>query len=112
MPSTDPSGEWGDWSGVKIEVVDEAQVRAKRNFHLRPRAVDAEVLAFYNDLDKWFLHFSEPGVVAEQGDPPEEEPQLGRPEGRCHLPPWRSCPGIREQRHPLFVRLQPGPPAH
>jgi hypothetical protein len=52
--------EWGDWSGVKIEVVDEAQVRAKRNFTRVFVPLSAEVLAFYNDLGKWFLHFSEP----------------------------------------------------
>ena len=52
--------EWGDWSGVKIEVVDEAQVRAKRNFTRVFVPLSAEVLQFYNDLGKWFLHFSEP----------------------------------------------------
>ena len=52
--------EWGDWSGVKIEVVDEGQVRAKRNFTRVFVPLSAEVLAFYNDLGKWFLHFSEP----------------------------------------------------
>jgi len=52
--------EWGDWSGVKIEVVDESQVRAKRNFTRVFVPLSAEVLAFYNDLGKWFLHFSEP----------------------------------------------------
>lgn len=52
--------ESGDWSGVKIEVVDEAQVRAKRDFTRVFVPLSAEVLAFYNDLGKWFLHFSEP----------------------------------------------------
>jgi len=52
--------EWGDWSGVKIEVVDEGQVRAKRNFTRVFVPLSAEVLAFYNALGKWFLHFSEP----------------------------------------------------
>ena len=98
--------EWGDWSGVKIEVVDEAQVRAKRNFTRVFVPLSAEVLAFYNDLGKWFLHFSEP-EVAGQGDPAEEEPQPGRPQGGCHLQAWRPCPGIREQRYRVPVRLQP-----
>ena len=55
--------EWGDWSGVKIEVVDEGQVRAKRNFTRVFVPLSAEVLAFYNDLGKWFLHFSEPEAL-------------------------------------------------
>ena len=55
--------EWGDWSGVKIEVVDEAQVRAKRNFTRVFVPLSAEVLQFYNDLGKWFLHFSEPEAL-------------------------------------------------
>lgn len=52
--------EVGDWSGVKIEVVDEAQVRAKRDHTRVFVPLSAEVLAFYNNLGKWFLHFSEP----------------------------------------------------
>ncbi|HEY7328077.1 MAG TPA: hypothetical protein VH592_10575 [Gemmataceae bacterium] len=55
--------EWGDWSSVKIEVVDEAQVRAKRNFTRVFVPLSAEVLQFYNDLGKWFLHFSEPEAL-------------------------------------------------
>lgn len=52
--------EVGDWSGVKIEVVDESQVRAKRDHTRVFIPMNADVLAFYNDLGKWFLHFSEP----------------------------------------------------
>jgi hypothetical protein len=52
--------EWGDWSGVKIEIVDEAQVRAKRNYTRVFVPMNAEVLEFFNNLGKWFLHFSEP----------------------------------------------------
>ena len=55
--------EVGDWSGVKIEVVDEAQVRAKRDHTRVFVPLSAEVLAFYNDLGKWFLHFSEPELL-------------------------------------------------
>lgn len=55
--------EWGDWSGVKIEVVDEAQVRAKRNYTRVFVPLSAEVLDFYNNLGKWFLHFSEPEAL-------------------------------------------------
>ena len=52
--------EVGDWSTVKIEIVDESQVRAKRDHTRVFVPLDAEVLRFYNDLGKWFLHFSEP----------------------------------------------------
>jgi hypothetical protein len=55
--------EWGDWSGVKIEVVDEGQVRAKRNFTRVFIPMNAEVLEFFNSLGKWFLHFSEPEAL-------------------------------------------------
>ena len=52
--------ERGDWSGVKIEIVDENQVRAKREHTRVFIPMNADVLRFYNDLGKWFLHFSEP----------------------------------------------------
>jgi hypothetical protein len=52
--------ERGDWSGVKIEIVDEAQVRAKKDHTRVFVPMNADVLRFYNDLGKWFLHFSEP----------------------------------------------------
>lgn len=55
--------EVGDWSGVKIEVVDEAQVRAKRNHTRVFVPLTPEVLDFYNNLGKWFLHFSEPELL-------------------------------------------------
>jgi hypothetical protein len=55
--------EVGDWSGVKIEIVDEAQVRAKRDHTRVFVPLNADVLAFYNDLGKWFLHFSEPELL-------------------------------------------------
>ena len=52
--------EKGDWSGVKIEIVDDSQVRAKRDHTRVFVPMNADVLAFYNNLGKWFLHFSEP----------------------------------------------------
>lgn len=52
--------ERGDWSGVKIEIVEESQVRAKRDHTRVFVPLNADVLQFYNDLGKWFLHFSEP----------------------------------------------------
>jgi hypothetical protein len=52
--------EMGNWSGVRIEIVDEGKVRAK-NGHTRVFVpMNPDVLQFYNDLGKWFLHFSEP----------------------------------------------------
>src|SRR5579864_3214961 len=68
--------EWGDWSGVKIEVVDEAQVRAKRNFTRVFVPLSAEVLQFYNSLGKWFLHFSEPESL-EKAILPKKNRNLG-----------------------------------
>jgi hypothetical protein len=55
--------ENGDWSGVKVEVVDESQVRAKRDHTRVFVPMNAEVLQFFNDLGKWFLHFSEPEAL-------------------------------------------------
>ena len=52
--------EWGDWSGVTIEIVEESQVRAKRNHTRVFVPMNADVLEFYNNLGRWFLHFSEP----------------------------------------------------
>ena len=52
--------EVGDWSTVKIEIVNEAQVRAKSGYTRVFVPLNADVLQFYNDLGKWFLHFSEP----------------------------------------------------
>ena len=52
--------ESGDWSTVKIEIVSEPQVRAKAGSTRVFVPMNADVLTFYNDLGKWFLHFSEP----------------------------------------------------
>lgn len=55
--------ELGDWSGVKIEVVEEVQVRAKKDHTRIFLPLTAEVLRFYNNIGKWFLHFSEPELL-------------------------------------------------
>ena len=55
--------ELGDWSSMKIEIVDESQVRAKRDHTRVFVPMNAEVLQFYNDLGKWFLHFGEPQLL-------------------------------------------------
>lgn len=52
--------EVGDWSTVKVEIVTEAQVRAKSGYTRVFVPLNADVLEFYNNLGKWFLHFSEP----------------------------------------------------
>lgn len=52
--------ELGDWSGVKIEIVDESRVRAKRDHTRVFVPLTPEVLKFYDNLGRWFLHFSEP----------------------------------------------------
>jgi hypothetical protein len=52
--------EWGDWSGVKIEIVEEAQVRAKKDHTRVFIPLNTEVFEFYHNIGKWFLHFSEP----------------------------------------------------
>lgn len=55
--------EHGDWSSVKIEIVDESRVRAKSGHTRVFIPLTPEVLDFYNNLGKWFLHFSEPGSL-------------------------------------------------
>ena len=53
--------ESGDWSAVKVEIVQENQVRAKAGCtRVFVPMTNPDVLQFYNDLGKWFLHFSEP----------------------------------------------------
>jgi len=52
--------EHGDWRSVKVEIVDESRVRAKRDHTRVFLPLTPEVLEFYNNLGRWFLHFSEP----------------------------------------------------
>ena len=85
--------EVGDWSTVKIEIVNEVQVRAKSGYTSVFVPLNAEVLDFYNNLGKWFLHFSEPKSL-DKAILPEEQPKSGRPQGGSHLSPWCSGPGV------------------
>jgi hypothetical protein len=55
--------ERGDWSSVKVEIVDEGQVRAKRDHTRVFVPMNADVLEFFNNLGRWFLHFSEPEAL-------------------------------------------------
>jgi len=49
-----------DHSKVVIELVDESKVRAKADHTRVFVPATMEVMQFYKDLGKWFLHFSEP----------------------------------------------------
>lgn len=57
--------ENGDWSTVKVEVVNESQVRARSGYTRVFIPLNEDVLNFYNNLGKWFLHFSEPELLDE-----------------------------------------------
>lgn len=52
--------ETGDWSSVKVEIVEENQVRAKAGYTRVFVPLSEEVFRFYQNLGRWFLHFSEP----------------------------------------------------
>ncbi len=69
--------EKGDWSGVKIEIVEESQVRAKKDHTRVFIPLSPDILEFYNNLGKWFLHFSEPESLS-KAIPAQEEPQPHR----------------------------------
>lgn len=51
------------WRKVKVEIVNESQVRAKSGFTRVFIPLNEAVLKFHNDLGKWFLHFSEPELL-------------------------------------------------
>jgi hypothetical protein len=53
----------GDFDGVTVEVVDESKVRAKDGFTRVFVPLTESVQAWFNEINKWFLHFSEPEVV-------------------------------------------------
>jgi hypothetical protein len=52
--------ETGDWSAVKVELVEEPQVRAKAGCTRVFIPLSDDVFKFYQNLGRWFLHFSEP----------------------------------------------------
>ena len=80
--------EHGDWRSVKIEIVDENRVRAKRDHTRVFLPLTPEVLDFYNALVKWFLHFSEPQSL-DKAILPKANRQSRRPQGGGYLPSWR-----------------------
>lgn len=53
----------GGFDGVNVEVVDESKVRAKDGFTRVFIPLTERVQEWFNNLGKWFLHFSEPDVV-------------------------------------------------
>lgn len=52
-----------DWDDVNVEIVHENQVRAKSGCTRIFVELTTEVLDFFNNLGKWFLHFSEPELL-------------------------------------------------
>jgi hypothetical protein len=52
-----------DFQNVVVELVNESQVRAKSGFTRIFIPLTSEVLDFYHNLGKWFLHFSEPEML-------------------------------------------------
>lgn len=54
------------WDGVKVELVGEDKVRAKRGYtRVFVPADNEEVIRFFANLGKWFLHFSEPEAITQ-----------------------------------------------
>jgi len=52
-----------DYKNVVVEVVNDGQVRAKAGHTRIFIPLTQDVLVFFNDLGKWFLHFSEPELL-------------------------------------------------
>jgi hypothetical protein len=52
-----------EYKNVVVEVVNDGQVRAKSGHTRIFIPLTAEVLDFFNNLGKWFLHFSEPELL-------------------------------------------------
>ena len=54
-----------DYKNVTVEVVSESRVRAKAGCTRVFVPMNDEVFSFYQNLGKWFLHFSEPELLNE-----------------------------------------------
>lgn len=52
-----------DFRNVVIEVVNESQVRARAGYTRVFVPLNEEVFRFFNNIDRWFLHFSEPQLL-------------------------------------------------
>jgi len=51
------------WDGVKVEIVEDNQVRAKKGYTRVFIPMSDAVYKFKENLGKWFLHFSEPDLI-------------------------------------------------
>lgn len=58
--------KFGNWNDVEVELVDENQVRAKAGSTRIFIPVNSDVMKFYCNLGKWFLHFSEAESLRKQ----------------------------------------------
>ena len=96
------------WEGVKVELVPEEKVRAKRGYtRVFVPADNEDVIRFFANLGKWFLHFSEPEAIT-QAILAQEIPQPRcRLPYRRHLPSWCAGAGDRPVCRRDPVRLQP-----
>lgn len=65
-----------DYQNVVVEIVADNQVRAKSDTTRIFVPLTNEVLDFYNNLNKWFLHFSEPELL-DQTILPKKNRNLG-----------------------------------
>ncbi len=55
--------KFGNWNNVVVDLVTEHQVSAKAGTTRVFIPVNSEVFKFYENLGKWFLHFSEPEML-------------------------------------------------
>ncbi len=54
----------GNWNSIRVELVEENQVRAKAGCTRVFVPVSPAVLNFFQNLDKWFLHFKSPELLS------------------------------------------------
>jgi len=52
-----------DYKNVSIDIVTDAQVRAKSGYTRIFVPLTTEIMDFYSNIGKWFLHFSEPEML-------------------------------------------------
>ena len=96
------------WEGVKVELVPEEKVRAKRGWtRVFVPADNEEVIRFFANLGQMVPAFLRAGSD-HQHHPHEEVQESGPrlPHGG-HLSPWRAGSGNRPVRFRMPVRLQP-----
>lgn len=65
-----------DWNNIKVELVGENQVRAKSGTTRVFVPVNDEVFKFFNYLENWFLHFSEPHLLHKEVLPKDRRRNL------------------------------------